>query len=326
MRRGFFAVLMAVATTCATLATQAHAQQQPNAQSDAPSGTLGLGSEDNGKPTNIEADNGVEWQQTNRVYIARGNAKATRGETSVTADTLYAYYRPASSQTATPASTAPASTAPKGDFDDGSNQIYRIEADGNVVFITPTQTAYGDHAVYDLDQTLLVLTGKNLKIVTPEDVITARDSLEWYDQKQIGVARGDALAVRQGPVQKSIRGDVLIAEVTKSANQPSKISKVDAHGHVILTSPDEIAHGDAAVYNLDTGIATLAGNVSLTKGENELRGQYGIVDTNNNVSRLLNAPPSAQLAGTPPRVEGLLVRPPHEQAGDVKPEPNNAKP
>jgi lipopolysaccharide export system protein LptA len=321
MRAASRVALVAAAVGCAALAIEVHAQQQLTGHPPASSGTLGLGGDDTGKPTNIEADNGVEWQQANRVYIARGNAKATRGETSVTADTLYAYYRPAPSNPATPAAPAP-----KSDLGDGANQVYRIEADGNVVFVTPTQTAYGDHAVYDLDQALLVLTGKNLKIVTPEDIVTARDSLEWYDQKQLGVARGDALAVRQSPVQKSIRGDVLIAEISKPANQPSKISKVDAHGHVILTSPDEVAHGDSAVYNLDTGIATLAGNVSLTKGENELRGQYGIVDTNNNVSRLLSAPPSAQLTGAPARVEGLLVRPPHDQAGGAPPTPGNPKP
>jgi lipopolysaccharide export system protein LptA len=344
MKRGSRAALIAAAVAYATSAGQAHAQKvappQAGVQSAAPSAGFGLGGEDNGKPINIEAENGVEWQQNNRVYIARGNAKATRGETTVTADTLYAYYRPPQPNSLVPASGGP--VPPKSESADGSNQIYRLEADGHVVFSTPTQNAYGDHAVYDLDQTLLVMTGNNLKIVTPQDVVTARDSLEWYDQKQLGVARGNALAVRQGPAQKSvrgdaptqgqdrgqksIRGDVLIAEMSKPANQPSKISKIDAQGHVILTSLDEIAHGDTAVYNLDTGIATLSGSVTLTKGENEMRGQYGVVDTNNNVARLLPAPPSAQLTGPPQRVQGLLIPPPRDQAGTAKPQPGATKP
>ena len=54
-------------------------------------GLGGFGGSDNGKPIGIEASQGVEWQQTNRLYIARGNARATRGEDSVFADTLYAY-------------------------------------------------------------------------------------------------------------------------------------------------------------------------------------------------------------------------------------------
>ncbi len=316
LRTALFAAVVVLAGAAVAIPARTQAPQsgakpapQPSAKPGVQPGALGLAGSDNGKPVNIQADNGVEWQQDNRVYIARGNAKATRGETSVTADTLYAYYRTATTGTAATAphpAPAPASQA-AGSLDNGSTQIYRIEADGHVVFATPTQTAYGDHAVYDVDQTVLVMTGKDLKILTPQDTVTARDSFEWYDQKQIGVARGNALAVRQGPSPKSIRGDVLIAELTKRDNEASKISKVDAHGSVVLTSQDEIAHGDAAVYNLDTGIATLTGHVSLTRGDNELRGQYGVVDTNKNVARLLSAPPSAQLTGPRPRVEGLLI-------------------
>jgi lipopolysaccharide export system protein LptA len=307
------AMLIAVAMAWAPLAIDARAQSPGGI----PSSTLDLSGQDNGKPVNIEAENGVEWQQANRVYIARGNAKVTRGQTTVTADTLYAYYRPATAPSAAARGAAPAQSQSM--FDSGSTQIYRLEADGNVVFATPTQTAHGDHAVYDMDQAVMVLTGKNLKILTPQDTVTARDSFEWYDQKQIGVARGDALAIRHGPAPKSIRGDILIAEISKPENQPSKISKVDAHGRVVLTSQDEIAHGDAAVYNLDTGIATLTGHVSLTRGDNQLRGQYGIVDTNNNVARLLSAPPSAQLTGPRPRVEGLLIPHPQDQPAKTKP-------
>jgi lipopolysaccharide export system protein LptA len=337
MRRGANALL--TVSLAVTLLTAAHAHAQPatpakppaapsatapnaspaapstatpNAAAPSPSNALGLAGDDNGKPLNIEAENGIEWQQNNHVYIARGNAKATRGDNSVTADTLYAYYRNAAQPSATTAASPqlrsnPPATADQSPLDSGSTQVYRIEANGNVIFTTPTQTAFGERAVYDVDQAVLVVTGKNLKIVTPQDIVTARDSLEWYDQKQVGVARGDALAVRQGPEQKSIRGDVLTTEVTKPANQPSKISKVDAQGHVILISQDQIAHGDAGVYNLDTGIATLSGHVTLTRGENELRGQYAVVDTNTNIARLLSTPPSAQVTGARPRVEGLLI-------------------
>lgn len=332
MRRRYAAALIAAAALASgSLAASAAAQGQsgaaPQAQTGGTLGGLGLSGDDNGKPLNIEAENGVEWQQTNHVYIARGNAKATRGQTSVTADTLYAYYRPAptaqSGSAATPA--AANATGATSAFDTGSTQIYRLEADGKVVFATPTQNAYGDHAVYDVDQAVLVMTGKNLKIVTPQDVITARDTFEWYDQKQLGVARGDAIAIRQGPAPKSIHADVLVAEITKAAeNQPSKISKIDAHGHVVLVSQDQIAHGDDAVYNLDTGIATLTGHVSLTRGDNELRGQYGVVDTNSNVARLLPAPPSAQLTGPHPRVEGLLI--PHQQQTQPNTQPGPSKP
>lgn len=302
---------------------------------------LGLNAQDNGKPINIEAEQGIEWRQNDRVYIARGNARATRGQATLFADTLMAFYRPvcgpeakgaaakkeaaaardaAAQKTAPQAKTeakscpeAPAQRAPDKDksaktgdpVGGNSTEIFRMEADGNVRIATETQTVYGDHAVYDVDQGLLVVTGKHLKLETPRDTVTARDTLEWYDEKQLAVARGDAVAVREG---KRLRGDVLTSEVVKDQNGSSHISRIDAQGNVLVSSLDQIARGDAGVYNVDTGIATLTGRVTLTRADNELRGQYAVVDLNNNVSRLLSAPPSAKLTeGRAPRVEGLLV-------------------
>jgi len=102
--------------------------------------------------------------------------------------------------------------------------------------------------------------------------------------------------------------DVLTAAVTRTPNEASHISRVDAQGNVLVSSQDQIARGDAGVYNVETGIATLTGRVTLTRAENELRGQYAVVDLNNNVSHLLSAPPTTRLTeGRPARVQGLLV-------------------
>lgn len=292
-----------------------------------PGSSLGAG-DDSGKPVSIEAEQGIEWQQEYHVYIARGNVKATRGQGTLYADTLYAYYHPARAKAnaaapkpqppppggASAGSAAPAGTA-TGMPGDSSTEIYRLEADGNVRLTTETQTVYGDHAVDDVDQAILVLTGKKLKLVTPSDVVTARDSLEWYDRRQLAVARGNAVAVRAG---KTVRGDVLTALVEKSPGQPSRISHINASGHVVVSSADQIATGDEGVYNLGTGIATLTGHVSLTKGDNVMRGQYAVVDLNKNVGHLLSAPPSTALTGAkPPRVEGLLV--PRSKTGAAPP-------
>ena len=136
---------------------------------------LGAASED--RPIAISATSGIEWQQDAQVYIARGNATAKRGSTEVDADTLTAHYRP---------SRAAGS----------ETEIYRLNADGHVTIKGETQTVVGDQAVWDVDQQMGIVTGKALKLTTPTDVVTARDSLEWYDQKQVAVARGDAVAVR----------------------------------------------------------------------------------------------------------------------------------
>jgi len=245
-------------------------------------------------PLQIQADSGIEWQQNNQLYIARGNAVATRGPSEVHADTLIAHYREIKGGAA--AAPPPGNTA----ADPGSNtEIYRVEAEGHVTMLREGQTVVGDRAVYDLDQAIMVVTGKALKLTTATDVVTARDSLEWYDQKQIAVARGNAVAVRDG---KTIKADILTAYMVKTkpadvkpgtqAKRPapagtgkppatpaaagtgklpatpaaagpgtadSKISRVDAQGHVVVTNGLDTGRGDYGVYNAGSGICTVPG-------------------------------------------------------------------
>src|SRR5229473_5950374 len=167
-----------------------------------PAGAQAVTPGDN-SPIQIQADSGIEWQQEAHVYIARGNAVVTRGPGEMHADTLIAHYREA-----------------KGGGNTGANtEIYRVEAEGRVTLKRDAQTVVGDRAVYDVDQAIAVVTGKNLQLTTPSDTVTARDSLDWYDQRQIAVARGNAVATRNG---KTIKGDVLTAYLVKTAPGTAK--------------------------------------------------------------------------------------------------------
>jgi lipopolysaccharide export system protein LptA len=297
------------------------------------------------RPIEVSADHGIEWQQDAQVYIARGNAMAKRGTTEVHADTLTAHYRPIKS-------TAGKGMADKGAADKeagGETEIYRLDADGHVTIKGERQTVVGDQAVYDVDQQIGIVTGKALKMTTATDVVTARDSLEWYDQKQVAVARGDAVAVRD---VKVIRADVLTAHMTKdkppadgksdkavpvaaqakpknaamplgAADEGSRISRVDAQGHVLVSTQTDVGRGDYGVYNADSGIATLLGNVTVTRGPNMIRGAYAVMDLNNNISRMMAAPAAPGAAGAPgtgtTRVEGLFVRQDQAAPGGAPP-------
>ncbi|MFI4987535.1 MAG: hypothetical protein ACHQF3_08840, partial [Alphaproteobacteria bacterium] len=53
---------------------------------------LGLPGQNNGMPVTVEAEQGIEWQQEKQEYIARGNAKAVRGDVTVYGQVLTAYY------------------------------------------------------------------------------------------------------------------------------------------------------------------------------------------------------------------------------------------
>src|SRR5579859_4396 len=56
-----------------------------------PSDDIGLGRSN--QPLDVTADQGIEFSKDAKEIIARVNAKAVRGNTTVTGDTLTAYYR-----------------------------------------------------------------------------------------------------------------------------------------------------------------------------------------------------------------------------------------
>lgn len=262
------------------------------------------------QPINITASQGIEWRQTDQEVIATGNAKAVRGNVTVTADRLIAHYRKKpGSGPAKPATGAP--TDPEDVLDNGSTEIYQLDAIGHVHIYTATDNAYADHAVYNMDQAVLVLTGKHLKLTTPTDVITARDSIEYYSDKRMAVARGDALIV--GNNGRSIAADTLVGYLEPAAgtapaqpgsapgmlDQGGKLKRVDAIGHVVIRTPTETAAGERGVYLPEKGLARLGGDVHIIRGPNQLNGADALFNTKTGVATLL--------AGKGGQVSGVVV-------------------
>lgn len=222
---------------------------------------IGLPNQGTGQPIQIHAERGIEWRQNEKAYIARGNARAAQGDVTVHAEVLTAYYREAK---------------------DGSTTIWRIDADENVRIVTPTQRAFGDKGVYEVDSGILVLTGR-VRMDTETDRITARDSLEYWEKRNLAVARGNAIAWRG---ENRLRADILTAHFLEGTDGQTRVRQVDAYNNVVITTPEDIVRSERGVYDVETGIATLSGSVKITRGENQLNGAYAEVDLNTGISRL----------------------------------------
>jgi lipopolysaccharide export system protein LptA len=268
-------------------------------------------------PIQITASQGIEWQQASQVVIVTGNAKAVRGAVTVEADQLIAHYRkkpgaPAATPAPAPAKPA-AATDPTDVLNQGGAELYELDAVGHVHIFTATDNAYGDHAVYSLDNAVLVLTGRHLKLTTQHDVITARDAIEYYSVKRMAVARGNALIVADDG--RSIAADTLVgylappapaasgapqaaaAASSDSLGQAGQLKKVDAIGNVVIHTTTDTATGDTGVYLPPTGQARLGGNVHIIRGKNELTGSDALVNMKTGIATLLAAP-GGQVAGT----------------------------
>ncbi len=277
-----------------------------------------------GGPITITAVGGIEWRQNQKEVIAREDAEAVRGTVTVTADELIAHYRPKpgaaaaapSVQTASATSSSASSATSPGTMDTGGQQIYRLEAVGHVHIFTATDQAFADHGVYDVDEDVLVLTGRHLKLTTPKDVLTARDDVEYWPDQHMAVARGDAVVISNDG--RRITADTLVAytmpssapatgsataSATASTTDPladsGQIKRVEAFGHVVIRTATDTITGDRGVYVPATGIALILGDVRITRGENQLNGARGVVDMKTGEAELLSTPGE--------RVQGLVV-------------------
>jgi lipopolysaccharide export system protein LptA len=331
-----------------------------------------------GGPITVTATDSIDLDQKAQTVTAIGNARAVRGTVTVIADRLIAYYRkkqpapgapPAASHPpATPVAAttpAPAKDAAQPDTanpDTGNNEIYRLVAEGHVHIYTQTDTAVADHAVYDIDQSVLVLTGHNLKLTSPSDVMTARDSIEWWSQKHMGVGRGDANVTSKDG--RRITADVLVAYTTPGNTTPGnpppagtapakpaaarppgddaiaasgKLKQAQAFGNVLIHTQTDIVRGDRGVYDPATGIAVLVGHVRITRGPNQLNGNEAVVDLKTGRSRLVSEPglrvhglvmpnSTQTQAPTPGVVKPGVVKPGVVKPGVVKPGVVTAQP
>ena len=262
-----------------------------------------------GGPIEVTARDGIEWRQNDQLVIARGAARAVRGGVTIDSDLLLARYRPRGG--------APAETRPPSEGPGGASEIWRLEAEGSVVITTATDRAEGDRAIYDMDQAVMVLRGNNLRLTSPDNVLTARDSVEYWPQKRMAVARGDAVVVTKD--DKRVRADVLVAHFREAPAQAagaprpqparpaaenapgsdSNLEKVEAFGRVEIRTPAEVVRGDTGVYTPPNGLARLLRNVTIVRGDNTLTGCEAIVNMQTGISQLVACPGD--------RVRGIIV-------------------
>jgi lipopolysaccharide export system protein LptA len=272
-----------------------------------------------GGPVEVTARGGFEMRESEQVVIATDDARAVRGDVTVLADQLVAHYRKKAANPNAPAqpvaSTVPgAAPAPNAatDAETGGNEVYRLEAHGHVHIVTPTDEAVGDNAVYDIDQAVLVLTGHALKLTTPSQVMTARDTMEYWSQQHMAIGRGDAVVITTDG--RRIAADVLVAYTAQDGDTPAapaaatgtdpladgrQLKRVDAFGNVEVRTAVDIVRGDSGLYIPATGQGRVVGHARITHGNNQVNGPAADFNMKTGIARI-NAVP-----GT--RVQGLLV-------------------
>lgn len=213
-------------------------------------------------PLEITADDTLEWNRSAKTFTAYKNAKAQQGDLTVESATLTAYYREGQSS---------------------DTEIWQITADDDVMISNFGSRAYGDKAIYDIDSAKATMTGKNLRMISDGQTVTARDRFEYWSSNGRLVAVGNAVAIRG---EDRLQANQLESLFANDANGKRTLDKIIATGNVIITTPTETLTGTSGVYRASTNIAEITGNVRITRGPNILTGSKAQIDLNTNISRM----------------------------------------
>lgn len=240
-----------------------------------------------GAPVTIEASNGIEWRQDKKVYIARGNATVSRGTLILRAEVLTAYYRGKSGK----------GKALGGAMTKAGSNIYRVTAAGNVRITDGDKIITGGFGVYNLDTGVFVLTGGKIMMKTASQMITATGKLEYRSKEKTAIVEGNAVAIQD---DKKVTADRFVATFQDGPDGKLQVKRVVAEGNVVITTKTELVSADRGVYDHQSGIAEMIGNVKLTRGDSQLNGDRAVVNLKTGVSQLL-----ASRGGG--RVRGLFI-------------------
>ena len=221
----------------------------------------------NGEPVEIYAEQGIEWHKNDNKYLAIGNAIAKSGKMSVNSDRIEAFYE---------------------ESDNSGMDIKLVKAHRNVVVTDENLKIVGGKlAEYNLRKDYFSIFGKNLILTSQENKLESKNKMEYWRTKGVAIASGKAKA--QKGHEFKIKAEKLVWYLNEN-DKKIDVKKIFGFENVSIYTNNEVAFSDKALYNKESGICKLFGNVKLQKGDSFLTGDYAEVDLNKGISKLLPAP------------------------------------
>jgi lipopolysaccharide export system protein LptA len=225
------------------------------------------------------AQNGVVCSQVDNTCTGQGPIKIVRGPATLTCNKAIVYFDRA---------------------DPEHHTVQKFEAFDQVIFTDSTRTlkANGSKAVYDLEHQLLILSG-NPVLSDEKTILYVGQEVVFNDITDVAVTQGRSTVKRD---DKLIQADVFKIYFKKNAQGKLTFDRCEGEGNVILSTSTEIAKSDQAFYRVDTQMAELKGEVTITRVQGQLKGSYAVYDMKTGQGHIINE------NGKLRPVEALLTR------------------
>lgn len=236
------------------------------------------------QPLSIEADNGVEIRQQEKIYVARGNVKIMRGTLQLKADMVTAYYR---------------------DKKQGKGvEIWKLYAQGNVELVSEADQVNSSEATIDFDRSSFILQSQNSQIISiklGDHMLTAVGKIEYVDEIHQITALGKP-TLSNKPMNLSLAADeikiFLLPFKNPSLGGRPRIQKLTADHQVRLQQKDTVALADQLVYTVQEKTILMSGHAQITQGNNQIQGENMLINLANESISITATPGSSQRVNT----------------------------
>tara|TARA_B100000242_G_scaffold182687_1_gene131174 strand:+ start:355 stop:1122 length:768 start_codon:yes stop_codon:yes gene_type:complete len=206
----------------------------------------------------VEADKSIEYFEKQKIYVASGNAKASKGNFSLEAEKIKAFMG-----------------------ETNTSNISDIEATGNVFIKNEDTIAKSDFARYDFYKKFILLKGNSQSIKSKKFKLQSNRFISFDDINKIAKSEGDVKLILSGPI--SISSKRINANFNKVDNT---LVSASAQGNVKIKTKSETITCNSAKYNNKTDIITLKGNVTIKRDNSVLTGETGYMNLKTRKSKI----------------------------------------
>lgn len=216
------------------------------------------------QPVTIEASDQLEWLRAENKYRATKDVVITQGDTVIRGDVATASYDPAQ----------------------GPSALTELQVTGHVIITQPSSTITADHGVYDTMNKHIVLTGQQVKLVSPDVTMTSSGPVDYFVDERKIVSKGQTTVQQK---EQTLQAHSATAWFSAATNA---LEKAVADGDVIITKQTdkgkEVARAEHAVYDAKANNVLLTKNVRLARGDNFMQGERATIDLITGYSTLQN--------------------------------------
>ncbi len=153
---------------------------------------------------------------------------------------------------------------------------------------------------YAAEQTakLPATTYQGLGMSSDQPIQFESEQLEVHDQDKTAIFTGHVI-VRQGTTVLKTDRLVVFYQGSPTGEGPQQVSRLEAKGNVLVTSPTQTASGDNGVFDTAANTIVLTDNVVLTQGDNVIRGPKLQIDINTSQAKMIGAGTRVQMLIAP---------------------------